>query len=141
MTGNLIYREELEKALSMLGRMYIDGVADDKAYLPEQRVYEVLRNIPAVEAEPVVYAHWFEDEEGLLKNIVYCSACRCGDSSVRSPRCRYCGAHMLEELRTCYCPICDKHFEVRSNDSMGNCPNCGHHVVLHRVEVDDGKVR
>ena len=37
------------------------------------------------------------------------------------------------ELRTCYCPICDKHFEVRSNDSMGNCPDCGHHVVLHKV--------
>ena len=36
------------------------------------------------------------------------------------------------ELRTCYCPICDKHFEVRSNDSMGSCPDCGHHVVLHR---------
>ena len=41
------------------------------------------------------------------------------------------------ELRTCYCPICDKHFEVRSNDSMGNCPDCGHHVVLHGVEVAD----
>lgn len=39
------------------------------------------------------------------------------------------------ELRTCYCPICDKHFEVRSNDSMGDCPDCGHHVVLWR-EVD-----
>lgn len=42
---------------------------------------------------------------------------------------------MVEELRTCYCPICDKHFEVRSNDSMGNCPDCGHHVVLHGLEV------
>jgi DNA-directed RNA polymerase subunit RPC12/RpoP len=40
------------------------------------------------------------------------------------------------ELCTCYCPICDKHFEVRSNDSMGNCPDCGHHVVLHE-EVSD----
>jgi DNA-directed RNA polymerase subunit RPC12/RpoP len=43
----------------------------------------------------------------------------------------------LNELRTCYCPICDKHFEVRSNDSMGNCPDCGHHVVLHREGEDD----
>lgn len=41
------------------------------------------------------------------------------------------------ELRTCYCPLCDKHFEVRSNDSMGDCPDCGHHVVLHRKEVAD----
>lgn len=38
------------------------------------------------------------------------------------------------ELRTCYCPICDKHFKVRSNDSGGSCPDCGHHVVLHRLE-------
>lgn len=41
------------------------------------------------------------------------------------------------ELRTCYCPLCDKHFEVRSNDSMGDCPDCGHHVVLHKAEVEN----
>ncbi len=45
---------------------------------------------------------------------------------------------MVEDLRTCYCPLCDKHFRVRSNDSSGSCPDCGHHVVLHKVEVDDG---
>ena len=39
------------------------------------------------------------------------------------------------EIRTCYCPICHKHFSVRSNDSMGSCPDCGHDVVLWR-EVD-----
>lgn len=39
---------------------------------------------------------------------------------------------MIEDgLRTCYCPLCDKHFEVRSNDSSGDCPDCGHHVVLY----------
>ena len=38
------------------------------------------------------------------------------------------------QWRTCYCPICDKHFGIVSNDSMGNCPECGHHVVLHRKE-------
>ena len=41
------------------------------------------------------------------------------------------------ELRTCYCPLCDKHFEVRSNDSSGDCPDCGHHVVLNKVEVEE----
>ena len=41
------------------------------------------------------------------------------------------------ELRTCYCPVCDKHFEVRSNDSSGVCPDCGHHVVLRKVEVEE----
>lgn len=93
------------------------------------------------ESEPVVHAHWMykEDEPGWFPNVVYCSACKCGDSMVRAPYCRYCGAHMDEqlELRTCYCPICDKHFQVRSNDSGGSCPDCGHHVVLHEVEVTD----
>ena len=39
------------------------------------------------------------------------------------------------ELRTGYCPICDKDVEVRSDDSMCHCPECGHHIVLHREEV------
>lgn len=111
-------------------------VTDDSMGLGVQmglnRAMEILAKAPIVEVEPVVYAQWFEDEDGLFKNIVYCSACKCGDSTVRSPRCRYCGAHMVEEIRTCYCPLCDKHFSVRSNDSMGSCPDCGHHVVLHR---------
>lgn len=42
------------------------------------------------------------------------------------------------ELRTCYCPLCDKHFEVRSNESHGSCPDCGHHVVLRIEEDNDG---
>ena len=42
-----------------------------------------------------------------------------------------------QELRTCYCPLCDKHFKVRSNASSGNCPDCGHHVVLRCEEVAD----
>ena len=42
-----------------------------------------------------------------------------------------------QELRTCYCPVCDKHFEVRSNASSGYCPDCGHHVVLRCEEVAD----
>jgi predicted RNA-binding Zn-ribbon protein involved in translation (DUF1610 family) len=50
------------------------------------------------------------------------------------------GAKMAKglELRTCYCPLCDKHFEVRSNESHGYCPDCGHHVVLRVEEVTDG---
>lgn len=46
-----------------------------------------------------------------------------------------CVIFVKTELRTCYCPICDKHFQVRLNDSGGSCPDCGHHVVLHGVEV------
>ena len=46
--------------------------------------------------------------------------------------------HMDEclELRTCYCPFCDKYFEVSVNDKQGSCPGCGRHVVLRGVEVD-----
>lgn len=52
----------------------------------------------------------------------------------------YCLEHILRwlaqevgpgELRTGYCPLCDKDIKVRSNDSMGHCPDCGHDVVLH----------
>lgn len=50
--------------------------------------------------EPVIHAHWVanDDPQGWFDRIVYCSACKCGDSTVRSPRCRYCGAHMDEEV-------------------------------------------
>lgn len=87
----------------------------------------------AVEAEPVVHAHW----EFLNDYQSRCSHCRSEvyvDHDDEPPYCERCGAHMDEnlEIRTAYCPICDKHFEVRLNDSMGSCPDCGHHVVLHR---------
>lgn len=94
-----------------------------------ETVLEYAENLPTVEAEPVVHAHWNGD---------CCS--RCGELAEDNyPRCPNCGAHMDEqlELRTCYCPICDKHFEVRSNDSGGSCPDCGHHVVLHRLEESE----
>lgn len=86
---------------------------------------------------PVVHAHWIRVGWGYYK----CSHCEAeiGSYSGHKSYCANCGAKMDEqlELRTCYCPICDKHFQVRSNDSMGNCPDCGHHVVLHRMEVDE----
>ena len=52
------------------------------------------------ESEPVVHAHWFgnDDPQGWFDKIVYCSACHCGDSTVRSPYCRYCGAKMDEKV-------------------------------------------
>lgn len=67
-------------------RGYNDGIID---------AYWLTHNAKAVEAEPVVHAHWIEhdDELGLS---VECSACHietCGES----PRCPVCGAHMDEE--------------------------------------------
>lgn len=89
------------------------------------------------ESESVVHAHWVWKSNG-YRFRHECSNCQ-RESEWKDPFCSKCGAHMDEtlEIRTCYCPICDKHFEVRSNDSMGNCPDCGHHVVLHRLEESE----
>lgn len=104
---------------------------------PEYRTaIREIQRMPSVEAEPVVHAHWIEHEDELGSSDE-CSACHietCG----KSPRCPHCGAHMDEELRTGYCPLCDKHFEIRSNESHGHCPDCGHHVVLRIEEASDG---
>lgn len=95
-----------------------------------ETVLEYAEYLPRVEAEPVVHAHWICDCEPYH----ICSNCRHKFSLFdRVPRCPNCGAHMDEELRTGYCPLCDKHFEIRSNESHGHCPDCGHHVVL-RIE-------
>ena len=97
MSGDLISREELEKALFMVGRMYVGGLADENMYLHEQRVYEVLRSIPAVEAEPVVRAHW----EFLNDYQSRCSRCHSEvfmDHNDEPPYCERCGAHMDEEV-------------------------------------------
>ena len=32
------------------------------------------------------------------------------------------------DIRTLYCPICDKHMYVEANTSIGYCPICNHHV-------------
>ena len=117
-------------------RGYNDGIID---------AYWVIQRAKAVESEPMVHAHWIkhtvagEDFFGLpVLKVWACNCSACGLNGIEeTPRCPHCGAHMDEclEVRTCYCPICDKHFEVRSNDSGGSCPDCGHHVVLHKAEV------
>lgn len=107
-----------------------------------ETVMEYVEFIPPVEAEPVVRAHWVIERwsSGYIKR---CSCSNCGnhpkDAYEPSKYCDNCGAHMDEELRTCYCPLCDKHFRVRSNDSHGYCPDCGRHAVLFEEEVaEDG---
>ena len=139
--------------VSVLKKMHEEGycIGNNEAM---QRVFEELANLKMVEAEPVVHAHWEDVYGGKYANPRYrCSACKAKaqykleqnlllswkEVQALTPRCSNCGAHMDEdlELRTCYCPLCDKHFEVRSNDSMGDCPDCGHHVVLRIVEVSN----
>lgn len=40
------------------------------------------------------------------------------------------------ELKFGYCPICDKTIQVYSSDSMCNCSDCGHHIVLYKEDMN-----
>ena len=33
-----------------------------------------------------------------------------------------------------YCPLCDAEFTFNTDDSMGKCPVCGHHLALHSAK-------
>ena len=71
-----------------------------------ETVMEYTEYIPAVEAEPVVHAHWIkhtvagEDFFGspILK-VWACNCSACGmNGGEETPRCPHCGAHMDEEV-------------------------------------------
>ena len=32
------------------------------------------------------------------------------------------------DIKTVYCPICDKHMYVETNTTIGHCPICNHHI-------------
>lgn len=32
------------------------------------------------------------------------------------------------DIRTVYCPMCDKHMYVEAKTSIGHCPICNHHI-------------
>ena len=32
------------------------------------------------------------------------------------------------DIRTIYCPICDKHIWLETKDIMAKCPFCNHHL-------------
>lgn len=138
MSGDLISRSEvLEKLADVIREMpipaelYEDGILGGLG-----TAFSMIENAPAVDAEPIVHAHWFtnEDSQGWFRGIVYCSACKQGDSTVRAPRCRYCGAHMDEIRKVGYCPICDKEVESYEEGSMTRCPTCNHDIVLHEED-------
>lgn len=38
------------------------------------------------------------------------------------------------DIRTVYCPICDKHMYVESGVSTTHCPICNHHLNTHRLD-------
>lgn len=152
--GDLISRADLMKYPIRLDH-YDKENGNEHFVFGIESVLEYAEYLPTIEAEPVVHAHWEDEYGGKYANPRYrCSACKekalykmeqdellsWHEVQALTDRCHHCGAHMDEtlELRTCYCPMCDKHFRVRSNASSGNCPDCGHHVVLRCEEVADG---
>lgn len=88
MNGDLISREDALNALKgVIARTGAYGVS----------VEVILANIPAVEAEPVVHAHW----EFLNDYQSRCSRCHSEvfvDHNDEPPYCERCGAHMDEEV-------------------------------------------
>lgn len=134
--GDLISRsallEELTKRLSIVQRVGVE---------------EIVASVPAVEAEPVVHAHWVAETYGTYIPVEYdengdlvvhkytrykCSVC--GRIEREEEAYCNCGAYMDERVKTGYCPLCEMTIVVVSNDSMGKCPKCGHHIVLHGEE-------
>ena len=80
----------------------IDGADDwDGGYNPERErcIREHMANIPAVEAVPVVHAHWIEEPDRV--NHWHCSNCGCpvGIASIAYRYCYVCGAKMAEHPR------------------------------------------
>ena len=104
MNGDLIGREDALNALKgVIARTGAYGVS----------IEVILANIPAVEAEPVVHAHWVDRYGGRFVNPLYeCSACLgkalfeikvdgLGHEYIAqmlSNCCPHCGAHMNEEV-------------------------------------------
>lgn len=102
--GDLISREALRERIEEIdwhstnadGVLHSGAADEESAYVRYADVARAVEAAAAVEAEPVVHAHWIENEDelGLCDE---CSACHietCG----KSPRCPVCGAHMDEEV-------------------------------------------
>jgi hypothetical protein len=103
MTGDLISRSALLESIEGTDWYTIryDGSVSEGApceavaWYKATEIYAALENAPAVEAEPVVHAHWICDCEPYH----ICSNCHHKFSLFdRVPRCPNCGAHMDEEV-------------------------------------------
>lgn len=86
MSGDLISRRAVLAALS--SRLSIVDMV---------RVAEIVGSVPAVEAEPVVHAHWEKFKHPSGTHGIRCSHCKTVNGR-RSKRCPECGAHMDEEV-------------------------------------------
>lgn len=41
------------------------------------------------------------------------------------------------EIRTAYCPICDKHMYLETDSIIAHCPICNHHLNPRKQEVKE----
>lgn len=108
MAGDLISREDALRVFYNKEPL-VQGEHDGMGMLAHalwRHIREAVEAIPAVEAEPVVHAHWVPEEgfrdRYVITTIFSCSNCR-GRTVVhgvtcRDKRCKHCGAHMDEEV-------------------------------------------
>ena len=41
------------------------------------------------------------------------------------------------DIRTVYCPVCDKHMYVETGVSTTHCPICNHHLNIHSMDTTE----
>lgn len=156
--GDLISRAALMESIEgtdwytihVGGRVSQGAPSEEVAWYKATEIYAAINSAPAVDAEPVANEkakRYLECEIRLASerqqnkdNFVYdCELVGRGIAQRLNERhisfCKMVLSLLGEdsELRTCYCPTCDRHFKIRPTDSGGNCPDCG-----RRVEVADG---
>ena len=88
MTNDLI---SLEEAIKMIRENGLRG----EGYSREERednLVDMLECLPAVDAAPVVHAHWI-DRDGKT----WCSECGASNKAYKPPFCPHCGAKMDKE--------------------------------------------
>lgn len=68
-------------------------------------LYERIKNLPTVEAEPIRHGHWIEEETKKLGIVWWCSLCRVGEDKEHAEYysyCPNCGAKMTDkDWRVC----------------------------------------
>lgn len=103
--GDLISREALMERIeeidwySVNGHMVMTEGApnEESAYVRYADVARVVEAAAAVEAEPVVHAHWITQNDGKWNNWSCCSRCKTSGSPFWK-RCPVCEAKMNEEV-------------------------------------------
>jgi hypothetical protein len=113
MNGDLISREALTDVIDNMVWYHVNskgelvpGATSATGLYRFGDIMDALENAPAVEAEPVVHAHWIKHtvagEDFFGSPVLKVWACNCSACGLNGgeefPRCPHCGAHMDEEV-------------------------------------------